>query len=76
MSQALSVIAVVLLVVAVLLLVAAAAAAAPGSAAAAALRELLPGQERGERLLREEMGRSRLEAAQNSQQVREDVAGP
>jgi DNA recombination protein RmuC len=73
MSQALMVIAVVLLLVAVLLLVLLLRRQRPGLAASS-LRDLMQGQERGERLLREEMGRSRLEAAQNAQQVREGVA--
>jgi DNA recombination protein RmuC len=73
MSQALTVVAVVLLAAAVVLLVLLLLRQRRGDAAAA-LRELMQGQERGERLLREEMGRNRLEAAQNSRQVREDMA--
>lgn len=73
MSLALSVIAVVLLVVAVILLVALLQRQRSGSAEAA-FDEVLAGQERSDRLLREVMGQARLEAAQNSQQVREDVA--
>jgi DNA recombination protein RmuC len=73
MSTALSVIAVMLsLLAVVLLLVLLYRQRSP--ARDAALDEVLDGQERGERLLREEMGRGRLEAAQNSLQVREDVA--
>ena len=74
MSSALSVVAIVLLVLALLLLVLLLLRQRKTSAGGA-LREMLQGQERGERLLREEMGRGRLESAQNSQQVREDVAG-
>ena len=74
MSSALSVVVIVLLVVALFLLVLLLLRQRKTSADAA-LREMLQGQERGERLLREETGRGRLEAAQNSQQVREEVAG-
>ncbi len=73
MSQALSVVSVVLLLLAVVLL-ALLLLRQRKESAAPVLRQLAQGQERGERLLREEMGRSRQEAAQNSQQVREDVA--
>lgn len=73
MSQALTVVSVVLLLVAVILLVLLLLRQRKASADAV-LRGLTQGQERGERLVREEMGRSRLEAAQNSQQVRGDVA--
>jgi DNA recombination protein RmuC len=38
------------------------------------LRELALGQERGERLLREEMERGREESSRNAQQVRQEVA--
>jgi DNA recombination protein RmuC len=73
MSEALMVISLILLLVAMVLLVLLLLRqrAAPGIAE---LHGLMQGQERGERLVREEMGRSRLEAAENSQQVREDVA--
>ena len=73
MSSALSVVAVALSALAVFLLVLVLLRQRKASADAS-LREMVQGQERGERLLREEMGRGRLEAAQNSQQVREDVA--
>jgi DNA recombination protein RmuC len=73
MSTALSVIAVILSLLAVVLLVMLLQRQRAGSGEAA-LDEVLSGQERGERLLREEMGRGRFEAAQNSQLVREDVA--
>ena len=73
MSQTLTVVSVVLLVLVVVLL-ALLLLRQRKESAASVLRQLAQGQERGERLLREEMGRSRLEAAQNSQQVREDVA--
>jgi DNA recombination protein RmuC len=73
MSSALPVVAIALLVLALFLLVLLLLRQRKTSADGA-LREMLQGQERGERLLREEMGRGRLEAAQNSQQVREDVA--
>ncbi len=73
MSQALTIVAVILLLAAVVLLVLLLLRQRRGDTAAA-LRELMQGQERGERLLREEMGRNRLEAAQNSRQVREDMA--
>ncbi len=73
MSQALTVVSFVLLLVAVVLLVLLLLRQRE-RLADASLRELTQGQERGERLVREEMGRSRLEAAQSSQQVREDVA--
>lgn len=39
------------------------------------MHQVQRGQERGERLLREEMARSRDEAAKNAQQVREEVTG-
>jgi DNA recombination protein RmuC len=73
MSQALTIVAAVLLLAAVVLLVLLLLRQRKGDPAAA-LRGLMQGQERGERLLREEMGRNRLEAAQNSRQVREDMA--
>jgi DNA recombination protein RmuC len=73
MSSALSVVAIALLVLAVFLL-ALLLLRQRKTSADLPLREMLQGQDRGERLLREEMGRSRQEAAQNSQQVREDVA--
>ena len=73
MSSALSVVAIALLVLAVFLL-ALLLLRQRKTSADIPLREMLQGQDRGERLLREEMGRSRQEAAQNSQQVREDVA--
>ena len=73
MSSALSVVAVVLLVLAVFLLVLLLLRQRKTSADVP-LREMLQGQDRGERLLREEMGRGRQEAAQNAQQVRDDVA--
>jgi DNA recombination protein RmuC len=73
MSQALTVVSFVLLLVAVVLLVLLLLRQGERDQEAT-LRELTQGQERGERLVREEMGRSRLEAAQSSQQVREDVA--
>ena len=73
MSSALSVVAVVLLVLAVFML-ALLLLRQRKTSADASVRELLQSQERGERLVREEMGRGRLEAGQNSQQVREDVA--
>jgi DNA recombination protein RmuC len=73
MSEALIIISLVLLVVIVallvLLLLGQRRAPNPGG-----LQDLMRGQERGDRLVREEMGRSRLEAAQNSHQVREDVS--
>jgi DNA recombination protein RmuC len=73
MSLVLSVVAVFLLLVTVVLLLALLGRQRRGSADAG-LRELLNSQDRAERLLREEMGRSRAEAGQSSQQVREDVA--
>jgi DNA recombination protein RmuC len=73
MSQALAVVSVILLLVTVVLLVMVLLRQRVDSAAASS-RELLQGQERAERLLREEMARGRQEAAQNSQQVREDVS--
>jgi DNA recombination protein RmuC len=73
MTEALAVVSIVLLVIAVVLLVMVLLRQRAESAAASS-RELVQGQERAERLLREEMARSRQEAAQNSQQLREDVA--
>ena len=73
MSSALSVAAVVLLVLAVFLLLLVLLRQRKTSADSST-REMLQGQERGEHLLLEEMSRGRLEAAQNSLQVREDVA--
>jgi DNA recombination protein RmuC len=73
MALTFSLIAIVLLVVVIVLLLALLARLRRTSADGP-LREVLQGQDRSERLLREEMGRARLEAGQNSQQVREDVA--
>jgi DNA recombination protein RmuC len=73
MFQALTAVSLVLLLAAVVLLVLLLRRQREGPAVYA-LHELFQGQERGERLLREELSRSRLEAAHNSQQVREDVA--
>ena len=73
MSQALTAVSVFLLLVAVVLLVLVLLRQRE-ACTAPTLRGLTQGQERGERLLREEMGRSRLEAAQNSKQLRDDVA--
>jgi len=73
MSTALSVIAVVLLLAAVVLLLVLLRRQGSGSVDEA-FEEVLAAQDRSDRALREEMGRSRLEAAQNAQQVREDVA--
>jgi DNA recombination protein RmuC len=73
MALTFSLIAIVLLVMVIFLLLALFARLRRTSADGP-LRDVLQGQERSERLLREEMGRARLEAGQNSQQVREDVA--
>jgi DNA recombination protein RmuC len=73
MSLTLSVIAVILALVAVILLLAV-LARLRRNAGDSATGSLLQGQERAERLLREEMGRSRAEATQHSRQLREDVA--
>ncbi len=73
MLLALSVIVVVLLVAVIVLLVVL-LGRVRGGMVEAALDDVLDGQERSDRALREEMGRARLEAAQNSQQVRDDVA--
>jgi DNA recombination protein RmuC len=72
MIQALTVISVVLLLVAVGLLLLL-LTRSRGDKASAELERLSNGQERGERLLREEMARGREEAARGSQQVREEV---
>jgi DNA recombination protein RmuC len=72
MSQALTVVCLVLSIVTVFLLVL--LLRQRGAMAGSAVRALLQGQDRAERLLREEMERGRAEAAQNSQQVRDDVA--
>lgn len=73
MSQALAVVSIALSLTVLLLLLLLLARQRKGGAAGT-FRDLAQGQERGERLLREEMGRGRLEAAQTSQQLREDVA--
>lgn len=73
MLLTLSIIVVLLLVVVVVLLVVL-LRRQRGGVVEVALDDILEGQERSDRALREEMGRARLEAAQNSQQVRDDVA--
>ena len=73
MSLALSVIAVVLLVIAVILLIAVLQKQRSVSADAA-FDEVLAAHERSDRMLRDEMHQSRVETAQNQEQVRDDVA--
>ncbi len=73
MSLTLSVLALVLLLIAIVML-AAVLLRQRAAAAGEGLHRVLEGQERAERLLREEMARGRGEAAQTSLQMREDVA--
>jgi len=74
MVEVLSIVSVILLAIAVVLLVVVLLRGRQG-AMATTLQQLESGQERGERLLREEMERGRQEAARSSQIVREEVVG-
>ncbi len=74
MLEVLGIVSVVLLVVVVVLLAAVLGRARQG-VVGESLKQLERGQERGERLLREEMERGREEAARNGQQVREELGG-
>ncbi|OFW57217.1 MAG: recombinase RmuC [Actinobacteria bacterium RBG_16_64_13] len=74
MLEVLGVVSVVLLVIAVVLLLVVMARARQGGVSAS-LKQLERAQERGERLLREEMERGRDEAARSAQLVREEVGG-
>jgi DNA recombination protein RmuC len=74
MTQALAAVAVVLLLV-VLALLAALLRRGVQDPSAPALRQLAAGQERADRLVREEMARGREEAATSARQVREEVTG-
>jgi DNA recombination protein RmuC len=74
MSQALGIVSIVLLLIAVGLLLLVARRDRRG-AVGSTLGQLGQGQERGERLLREEMGRSREEAARRAQQLRQEMTG-
>jgi len=74
MVEVLSIVSVILLAIAVVLLVVVLLRGRQG-ALTATLQQLESGQERGERLLREEMERGRQEAARSSQIVREEVVG-
>jgi DNA recombination protein RmuC len=74
MLEVLAIVSVVLLAIAVLLLLAVLFGNRQG-AVNSSLKQLERGQERGERLLREEMERGREEAARSSQQLREEVGG-
>lgn len=74
MTQALAAVSILLLLGVVALLLVLLRRGAQG-ASASALQQLATGQERADRLLREEMARSREEAALNARQVREEVAG-
>ncbi|OFV80564.1 MAG: recombinase RmuC, partial [Acidobacteria bacterium RBG_16_64_8] len=74
MSLALTLAAIALVPVAVGLLLVLALRDRRGSTGAS-LRQLEQAQERGERLLRDEMGRGREEAAKSAQMVREEVTG-
>jgi DNA recombination protein RmuC len=74
MAEVLGVVAVALLVVAVVLLLML-LLGRRSAAETGALRRLVEGQDRGERLLREEMARSREEHARSSVALREEVTG-
>ncbi|MBN1629708.1 MAG: DNA recombination protein RmuC [Thermoleophilia bacterium] len=74
MLEALAISSVVLLAIAIVLLVLVLSRDRAGGLQAS-VRQLAHGQERGERLLREEMERGREEAARNAQLLREDVGG-
>ena len=74
MSQALAIVSVFLLLVVVGLLALLLLRNRQGSVGSS-LEQLREGQERAERLLREEMARGREEAARSAQQVREEVSG-
>ena len=74
MLEVLAIVSLVLLAVAVVLLLFVAFRTRQ-EAVGASLRLLERGQERGERMLREEMERSREEAARSAHQLREEVGG-
>ena len=74
MLEVLGIVSVVLLVIVVVVLVGMLGRARQGGVGAS-LKQLESGQERGERLLREEMERAREEAGRSAQQVREELGG-
>ncbi len=73
MLEALAIVAVVLLVIVVVMLLAILRRDRQGGVGAS-LRQMERGQDRAERLLREEMERGREETARSAQQVREEIA--